>query len=114
MKKMKLGTILFFVSLLVLTSCSKNDVNVSSDEEKQQELEVMTMEMVMENDGQDGRNAYIVVEGIVYDVTNSPRWRDGQHNGFQAGNDLTNEILKESPHGTRVLNNIEAVGRIDE
>ena len=66
-------------------------------------------------DGKEGRKAYIAVSGIIYDVTDSPRWQDGIHNGdpsIAAGNDLTQQIQSISPHGDRVLDNIPIVGRI--
>ncbi|QUH27382.1 hypothetical protein HZR23_16380 [Serpentinicella alkaliphila] len=74
----------------------------------------MVMEEVALNDGNEGRNAYIVVDGIVYDVTSSSKWKSGTHNGFQAGRDLSEEILRDSPHGTKVLKNIKAIGRIEK
>lgn len=80
----------------------------------EEELPVMTMEELAENDGRDGANAYVLVEGIVYDVTDSPRWTDGNHNGNQAGQDLTEEILGDSPHGRSVLDRFEAIARIEE
>jgi len=80
----------------------------------EEELPIMTMEELAENDGRDGANAYVLVEGIVYDVTDSPRWEGGSHNGNQAGQDLTEEILGDSPHGRSVLERFEAVGRIED
>ncbi|NBG88298.1 cytochrome B5 [Isachenkonia alkalipeptolytica] len=74
----------------------------------------MTLEELSDNDGRDGANAYVLVEGIVYDVTDSPRWEGGNHNGNQAGQDLTDEILGDSPHGRSVLDRFEAIGRIEE
>ena len=84
------------------------------DEAAEEDLPVMTLEELAENDGRDGANAYVLVEGIVYDVTDSPRWTDGNHNGNQAGQDLTEEILRDSPHGRSVLDRFEAIARIEE
>jgi predicted heme/steroid binding protein len=39
--------------------------------------------------GQNGQPAYVAVDGVVYDVTNNPAWSGGNHNGVQAGQDLT-------------------------
>ena len=88
--------------------------NGDEDEAAEEDLPIMTMEELAENDGRDGANAYVLVEGIVYDVTDSPRWRDGNHNGNQAGQDLTDEILGSSPHGRSVLDRFEAIGRIED
>lgn len=39
--------------------------------------------------GQNGQPAYVAVDGVVYDVTNNPAWSGGNHNGVQAGQDLS-------------------------
>ena len=78
------------------------------------ELATMTLEYVSQYNGQDGNRAYIVVDNIVYDVTDSARWQNGMHNDYQAGNDLTDEIENISPHGISVLDRMEKVGVIEE
>jgi predicted heme/steroid binding protein/predicted small lipoprotein YifL len=78
---------------------------------------LLTLTQLSQFDGKDGRRAFIAVSGVVYEVTNSPRWRNGIHNGdsrIAAGNDLTSQIDSISPHGRRVLDNIPRVGRIVE
>ena len=62
--------------------------------------------------GQNGKPAYIAVDGVIYDVTNVPQWKNGGHNGFSAGKDLTKEIKTVSPHGTSKLNGVPAVGKL--
>jgi predicted heme/steroid binding protein len=79
---------------------------------EEKELPLMTIDSVSKYDGKNGARAYIVVNNIVYDVTDSPRWANGSHNGFEAGKDLTKEIENISPHGVGVLERIEKVGRI--
>lgn len=72
-----------------------------------------TLEELSQFDGQDGRDAYIAVDGIVYDVTNSPHWRDGIQNGDSSTdeeNNLTSQIQTMSPHGIRVLDNVPRIG----
>ncbi|MDO4903231.1 MAG: cytochrome b5 domain-containing protein [Limosilactobacillus sp.] len=71
-----------------------------------------TLEELKQADGQDGHPAYIAVDGVVYDVSNSGGWAGGQHHGFHAGNDLTKEIKEISPHGTQVLSRLEVVGKL--
>lgn len=68
-----------------------------------------TLEDLKQNDGKDGRPAYVAVDGIVYDVTNNNHWAGGNHHGNQAGCDLSEAILK-SPHGKDVLKKINKVG----
>jgi rhodanese-related sulfurtransferase/predicted heme/steroid binding protein len=68
-------------------------------------------------DGKESREAYVAVDGVVYDVTDSPLWVNGEHRpavfaGFlevKAGHDLT-ELLKLSPHGIKNLAKFPVVG----
>lgn len=58
-----------------------------------------------ENDGRDGRPAWVKVGDLLYDFTESKRWANGGHFGrHQAGMDLT-DALKGAPHGPEKLKN---------
>ena len=72
----------------------------------------LTLEELKAFNGKDGQPAYVAVEGLVYDMTSSLPWKDGTHNGFNAGNDLTKEIKEISPHGVMKLDNVPVVGRL--
>ncbi len=51
----------------------------------------------------DGVPAFIAHDGIVYDVTDCPKWRTGLHEQLHwPGQDLTTE-LHEAPHGDEVF-----------
>lgn len=104
--------ILSFI-LLVFTGCSEEK---AAEEEKPQEESALelTLEELKEFNGQDGKDAYIAVDGIIYDITDSPLWKNGEHNNFSAGNDLTEEIKNVSPHGVANLERVPEVGRIVE
>ena len=53
-------------------------------------------------DGEDGR-MYIAYQGVVYDVTDCPKWRRGLHEGLHfPGQDLSGEF-GEAPHGEEVF-----------
>lgn len=72
----------------------------------------ITREKVRAADGSEGRPAYIVYEGKVYDVSASPRWKEGRHFGkHAAGTDLT-EALKGAPHGPEVLEQVILLGEV--
>lgn len=102
-----------FTALSALTACGGNTEPIERIPDA--ELQDFTLEELSQFDGLEGRDAYIAVRGFVYDVSNSARWRGGSHNGFRAGQDLTEEIVGTSPHGIRVLDNIPRIGRlIDE
>lgn len=73
---------------------------------------MLTLEQLSSFDGTMGKPAYIAVDGLIYDVTNSALWKSGTHNGFTAGKDLTVEIKEKSPHGLRTLEKVPVVGQI--
>lgn len=61
-------------------------------------------------DGKEGRPAYVVHQGRVFDVTESKIWKNGVHmRRHHAGKDLTTDI-KGAPHGTEMLERYPQVG----
>jgi predicted heme/steroid binding protein len=109
--------VLFLVALMSigLYGCTDNNeetfVPVIPTEE---ELIEFTLAELLEFDGRNGKRAYIAVNGFVYDVTDSSFWRNGGHNGFQAGRDLTDAIINQSPHGLSNLSLVPVIGIIVE
>ena len=74
------------------------------------ELKKFTLDELKQYDGKDGRPAYIVFNGKVYDVTDSYMWTDGDHQGqHAAGKDLTSEIGM-APHSEETLERVKLVG----
>ncbi|MHB8845316.1 MAG: CopD family protein [Nitrospirota bacterium] len=70
----------------------------------------MTEEQLSSFDGKDGRPAYIAYKGIIYDITGSRLWKNGQHMmKHHAGTDLT-EMLKLAPHGEDKVLGMTQVG----
>lgn len=91
---------------------SSEVVSVSSSAE---EMRTFTLEELSQYNGKDGQPAYVAVDGVVYDVTNVEAWKDGEHkNGLTAGNELTEEITNQSPHGIKVLEGLPIVGELVE
>jgi predicted heme/steroid binding protein len=72
----------------------------------------LTLAELKQFDGKGGRKAYIAVGGTIYDVTGNLNWFRGNHNGFEAGQDLTSAIDNQSPHGRSKLVGLPIVGRI--
>lgn len=70
-----------------------------------------TKETLSNYNGKNGRPAYIAVNGIVYDVTNNSSWINGEHNGTNAGQDISQSM---SSHGKKVLTHIDKVGIYDQ
>ena len=53
--------------------------------------------------GERGRPVYIAFEGVVYDVSDCPKWRTGLHEQLHfAGFDLTRS-LRKAPHAQEVF-----------
>ena len=77
----------------------------------------LTRKQLSDFDGQDGRPAYVAVNGTIYDLTQSRLWRGGvhapSHGRARAGQDLS-ELIKESPHGDKHLKDFPVVGYLVE
>jgi predicted heme/steroid binding protein len=75
---------------------------------------MMTKEELARFDGQQGRKAYVAVNGKVFDVTASSYWQEGNHqNAHQAGVDLTADLLK-APHVRSVIERFPVVAALEE
>ena len=117
----KLSIVILSLSLIVfLASCNTEEATNNDDKVVDEQVTddpgyiYMTLEELSEFDGKDGKEAYIAVDGMIYDVTDSNFWSDGSHNNFQAGQDLTEEIKNLSPHGVSNLDRVPLIGVIVE
>jgi predicted heme/steroid binding protein len=64
--------------------------------------------------GDDRPEIYIAYQGIVYDVTDCPRWRRGMHERLHfPGQDLSGEIA-DAPHAEDVFTRpcVKIVGKL--
>ncbi|TJX13216.1 hypothetical protein E9840_10350 [Tissierella creatinini] len=117
------------MATILLTGCSKSttpaeapssqDPAVSSPVDEPAETEateelVLTLEELGQYNGENGMPAYVAVDGVIYDFTGVMEWSGGKHNGFEAGNDLTEEIKNISPHGVARLKGVPIVGKLAE
>lgn len=82
-----------------------------SDSKDTSELPTFTLDELSKYNGENGNKAYIAYEGLVYDVTDVPKWKNGKHNGQKAGTDLT-EVLSKAPHGNSTLEDLTIVGKM--
>jgi predicted heme/steroid binding protein len=79
-------------------------VNFLSEQRK------FTSTELAQNDGKDGKPAYIGYQGKVYDVSASPMWLEGDHMGtHEAGRDLTSE-MELAPHRDEMLEKVKQIG----
>lgn len=94
-------------------SSAVSSSEAASSSSPQSNAQTFTLDELAQYDGKNGNDAYIAVEGIVYDVTNAAKWQNGNHYGVQAGTDCTTAISR-SPHGSSVLDGLPIVGTLTE
>jgi predicted heme/steroid binding protein len=64
---------------------------------------IFTERELQRYNGERGQPVYIAFRGVVYDVTDCPKWRTGLHEQLHfAGIDLTPE-LTDAPHADEVF-----------
>ena len=83
----------------------------STTEEPVDEMVYLTITELAMYDGMGGNDAYIAYEGMIYDVTDVAAWSGGSHNGVNAGQDITKEIMS-APHGTSPVEGLTAIGEL--
>jgi len=71
----------------------------------------MSIDELSKYNGLNGQKAYVVVDSVIYDVTNVKAWKNGQHNGNKAGQDLT-AVIQKAPHSKKVLAKLTKVGKL--
>lgn len=101
-----------FLFMLLFAGCAPAETAGHSETAAGEELQ-LTLKELAAYTGQDGNPAYIAVDGVIYDVTDVPQWKDGKHMGYLAGIDAT-EFLKSAPHGAAKLKGVPIVGTITE
>ncbi len=66
-------------------------------------MKEFTPEELAEYDGTKGKPSYVAYKGVVYDVSESAMWLDGDHEAMhRAGEDLT-DAHQEAPHDEYVV-----------
>lgn len=76
---------------------------------------LVTEQELRRNDGGRGSRKYVAHNGIVYDVTDCPKWRQDLHEDLHfPGQDLTSE-LPDAPHAEEVFSRpcVKIVGRLE-
>ena len=106
----KLVLLFVLVSAVGLSACAAEQESAQAPSTESTDTErTFTTEELAQFTGQNGQPAYVAVNGIVYDVSNSPRWPNGNHNGNQAGRDLTSAFAAQ--HGDNRMGSFPVVGR---
>jgi len=111
--------IVFALFLFTLAGCTNNNDYVEPVVSEpvdtviiEEELPEMTLAELAVFDGRNGAKAYVAVNGMIYDVTDSEYWPNGNHNGFQAGQDLTIPLTTQAPHSIANIERFPVVGTL--
>jgi predicted heme/steroid binding protein len=79
--------------------------------------QTFALEELAQFDGKDGRPAYIAVDGVVYDVSDSQKWPSGAHTGCNlgavAGQDLSDAIAQAPARMRSNLERMPVVGTLE-
>ncbi len=105
------GAFLFFRPPSLAGDRAKLDASLTATQQQQAESRTVAPAELEAADGKDGRPAWISVSGVVFDVSASQGWKDGEHRGVKAGTDGT-ELFVQSPHGFDTLSRTPVVGRL--
>lgn len=62
--------------------------------------------------GQDKEEVWCSYNGIIYELTHSRMWKNGQHYEHWAGQDLTDELIN-APHGESVFAKFKIIGKLE-
>ncbi len=63
--------------------------------------------------GKNGKQAFIAVSGVIYDVSANRSWVNGSHKGVTAGADVTNAFAN-SPHAKSLLAQLPVVAKMGD
>jgi predicted heme/steroid binding protein len=70
-----------------------------------------TLAQLALRNGQDREEIWCAYKGLIYDVSKSRLWRNGQHYEHWAGQDLTQE-LEQAPHTDQVFERFTIIGKL--
>ena len=110
---------LFLVVTFVVAACGgSGSTTAEPSSAPTAEQRVFTAAELAEFDGKDGRAAYIAVDGVVYDVSDSRNWPEGVHTrcdlDSMAGADLSAEIEQAPANMRALLAQMPVVGSLQE
>lgn len=78
---------------------------------KAETLPTYTKTQLALRNGQDKPEIWVAYNGLIYDVSISRLWKNGQHYEHWAGQDLSAELL-DAPHSNSVFDRFPLIGKL--
>lgn len=101
----------YLLMALIYISSAVIGVFVPSADAQNDNLRTFTEEELSQFNGKDGAPIYTAYDGIIYDVSDSPLFKEGEHFGHLAGKDLTT-AMEGAPHAEEVFAGFDIVGKL--
>lgn len=70
----------------------KIDELIEENDNSYRQEKIFTLNELSKYDGKNGKPAYVAIEGIVYDISNDPIFKEVKDMGIMAGKDLTEQF----------------------
>jgi len=107
------------IGAVVLRSSGKETLSSSATPPKvvSQSTKDISRSALAAADGRGGRDCYVAIDKVVYEIKDSPVWINGQHVTSQGrascGRDLS-KVIDKAPHGRKILETLTKVGRLTD
>lgn len=100
--------------VFLMPNSGSNNSTTSSQDSGQTKI---TLDQVTLNDGKNGNQCWVVVDGTVYEISGFAKWVDGMHTSSagkaSCGRDLS-DTIDESPHGKAKLKLLKEIGKLSQ
>jgi predicted heme/steroid binding protein len=111
-------SVILGLGIIIGTIAYKNNSDVPNTYVAEEAVSrTITTQELATYDGINGRECYIVLNGVVYEISQGNKWKEGQHIPSEGlaycGQDLTEEIDK-SPHGKSILSLLKEAGKLQQ
>ncbi len=76
-------------STVTPTEAMVSEEAVDPQMEEEMAYEEYTLDELAKYNGKDGMPAYIAIDGLIYDVSETPQWMEESHGGSMADTDIS-------------------------
>ena len=80
------------------------------------ELKSISSETLKSADGKSGRDCWLAVDGVVYEIEQGYKWVEGEHTESSTaycGFDMS-AVIDQAPHGRTKLSQLKIVGTLED